>query len=130
MADILGLVATAIAGGPIIWSAIKGLSKGQTNVNELVAMSIIGAVSLGWYVEAGLVALILQIGALSRGGDGVGAEGGAGTSEACAEACAGAEVRRQKQKSEDVVVAVEDLRVGDVLVVHGGGAGGGGWEDC
>ena len=67
VADILGLVATAIAGGPIIWSAIKGLSRGQTNVNELVAMSIIGAVSLGWYVEAGLVALILQIGALIEG---------------------------------------------------------------
>jgi len=42
VADVLGLVATAIAGGPIIWSAIKGLAKGQTNVNELVAMSIIG----------------------------------------------------------------------------------------
>src|SRR5215469_11181780 len=67
VAKVLGLIATAIAGGPIIWSAIKGLAKGQTNVNELVAMSIIGAVSLGWYVEAGLVALILQIGALIEG---------------------------------------------------------------
>src|SRR6201992_1979419 len=58
VAKVLGLIATAIAGGPIIWSAIKGLAKGQTNVNELVAMSIIGAASLGWYVEAALVAPI------------------------------------------------------------------------
>ena len=59
----IGLIGSSIARA----TRLKGLAKGKTNVNELVAMSIIGAVSLGWYVEAGLVALILQIGALIEG---------------------------------------------------------------
>jgi Cd2+/Zn2+-exporting ATPase len=115
VADILGLVATAIAGGPIIWSAIKGLSKGQTNVNELVAMSIIGAVSLGWYVEAGLVALILQIGALIEG---VATESAhKAVLELQKLAPKHARVRRNGQ---DVVVPVEELQLGDTLVVQPG----------
>jgi Cd2+/Zn2+-exporting ATPase len=123
LANFFGLAATAIAGGPIVWSAIKGLSRGQTNVNELVAMSIIGAVSLGWYVEAGLVALILQIGALIEG---VATES---AQKAVLElqklAPKHARIRREKsevssQKSEDQVIPVEELRVGDILVVQPG----------
>jgi Cd2+/Zn2+-exporting ATPase len=115
VANALGLTATAIAGGPIIWSAIKGLSKGQTNVNELVAMSIIGAVSLGWFVEAGLVALILQIGALIEG---VATESAhKAVLELQKLAPKHARVRRQ---GRDEVVEVEALRVGDILVVQPG----------
>jgi Cd2+/Zn2+-exporting ATPase len=115
VAQVLGLLATAIAGGPIIWSAIKGLSKGQTNVNELVAMSIIGAVSLGWYVEAGLVALILQIGALIEG---VATESAhKAVLELQKLAPKHARVRRG---SQDVVVKVDELQLGDVLVVQPG----------
>ena len=115
VAKILGLIATAIAGGPIIWSAIKGLSKGQTNVNELVAMSILGAVSLGWYVEAGLVALILQIGALIEG---VATESARkAVLELQKLAPKHARVRRG---GSDLVVGVEELRMGDTLVVQPG----------
>ncbi len=115
VAKVLGLIATAIAGGPIIWSAIKGLSKGQTNVNELVAMSIIGAVSLGWYVEAGLVALILQIGALIEG---VATESARkAVLELQKLAPKHARVRRG---GTDQVVGIEDLRLGDTLVVQPG----------
>ncbi len=46
----MGKVTQALENPNFVWRTIKGLSKGQTNVNELVAMSIIGAVSLGWYV--------------------------------------------------------------------------------
>jgi Cd2+/Zn2+-exporting ATPase len=115
VAEVLGLVATAIAGGPIIWSAIKGLSRGQTNVNELVAMSIIGAVSLGWYVEAGLVALILQIGALIEG---VATESARkAVLELQKLAPKHARVRRG---GADTVIDVDDLRLGDTLIVQPG----------
>jgi Zn2+/Cd2+-exporting ATPase len=123
VANLLGLLATAIAGGPIIWSAIKGLAKGKTNVNELVAMSIIGAIALEWYVEAGLVALILQIGALIEG---VATES---AQKAVAElqklAPKHARVRRERaeggnKRQEDVVIGVEELREGDILVVMPG----------
>ncbi len=122
IADVLGLLATLIAGGPIIWSAIKGLSKGQTNVNELVAMSIIGAVSLGWYVEAGLVALILQIGALIEG---VATESAhKAVLELQKLAPKHARVKRESRNanngSTDEVIPVEQLRIGDILVVQPG----------
>jgi Cd2+/Zn2+-exporting ATPase len=115
VADVLGLIATAIAGGPIIWSAIKGLSRGQTNVNELVAMSIIGAVSLGWYVEAGLVALILQIGALIEGVATESAQKAVLELQKLAPKHA-----RVKGPEGDRVIGVEELRVGDILVVQAG----------
>ncbi|HVX84280.1 MAG TPA: cation-translocating P-type ATPase [Phycisphaerae bacterium] len=116
LANFFGLAATAIAGGPIIWSAIKGLSRGQTNVNELVAMSIIGAVSLGWYVEAGLVALILQIGALIEG---VATES-AQKAVLELQKLAPKHARIRRQKSEEQVIPVDELRVGDILVVEPG----------
>ncbi len=130
VADVLGLVATVIAGGPIVWSAIKGLSKGQTNVNELVAMSIIGAVSLGWYVEAGLVALILQIGALIEGVATESARKAVLALQKLAPKQARVKTQHSKLNTQnlgeggghelgggDRVIAVEELRVGDVLVV-------------
>ena len=115
VANMMGLIATAIAGGPIIWSAVKGLSQGRTNVNELVAMSIIGAVSLGWYVEAGMVALILQIGALIEGVATESAHKAVLELQKLAPKHA-----RVKRGGGDEVIAVEKLAVGDVLVVQAG----------
>jgi Cd2+/Zn2+-exporting ATPase len=94
------------------------LSKGQTNVNELVAMSIIGAVSLGWYVEAGLVALILQIGALIEG---VATESAhKAVLELQKLAPKHARIKPRQGGNGDKVVTVEELQVGDVLVVQPG----------
>ena len=115
VANLLGLLATAIAGGPIIWSAIKGLAKGKTNVNELVAMSIIGAVSLGWYVEAGLVALILQIGALIEGVATESAQKALLELQKLAPKHA-----RVRRNGRDEVVEVHQLQIGDILVVQPG----------
>ncbi|MCL2639356.1 MAG: cation-translocating P-type ATPase [Phycisphaerales bacterium] len=118
IAVVLGLFATAIAGGPIIWSAIKGLAKGRTNVNELVAMSIIGAVSLGWYVEAGFVALILQIGALIEG---IATESAHKAVLALQKlAPRHARVKRNGGGGRDEVVAIAELQIGDILVVQPG----------
>jgi len=115
IADILGLAATAIAGGPIIWSAIKGLSQGKTNVNELVAMSIIGAISLGWYVEGGLVALILQVGALIEGVATESARKAVLELQKLAPKHA-----RVKHDDHDQVIDVDKLKIGDILVVQPG----------
>ncbi len=123
VADVLGLVATVIAGGPIIWSAIKGLAKGQTNENELVAMIIIGAVSFGWYVEAGLVALILQIGALIEGVATESAMSGVGF--------AGFEAPKHKAGETDQWGCGGEGRGvagGGCFGSAGGGKGCGGWE--
>lgn len=115
----LGLLAAALAGGPIIWAAIKGLSRGNTNVNELVSLSIVGAIWLGMPLEAGLVALILQIGALIEG---VATESARDAVLALVKlAPRHARVRRSENgASHDEVVEVDELRVGDMLVVQPG----------
>lgn len=115
VAVALGILATLLAGGPIIWSAIKGLAKGRTNVNELVAMSIIGAVSLGWFVEAGFVALILQIGALIEGVATDSARKAVLALQKLAPKHA-----RVRAGGQDRVIPVEQLQPGDVMVVQPG----------
>ncbi len=127
VADMMGLLATAIAGGPIIWSAVKGLARGRTNVNELVAMSIIGAVSLGWYVEAGLVALILQIGALIEGVATESAHKAVLELQKLAPRHARVKTQNAKRETQngdtgsgDRVIPIAELQAGDILVVQPG----------
>ncbi len=115
MARALGLLAALIAGGPIIWSAIKGLSRGQTNVNELVAMSIIGAIALGWLVEAGFVALILQIGALIEQIATESAQKAVLALQKLAPVHA-----RVKHGDHDHVIEAEKLKIGDTIIVQPG----------
>ncbi len=115
LARALGFLAALISGGPIILSAVRGLAKGQTNVNELVAMSIIGAIALGWLIEAGLVALILQIGALIEQ---VAAESARNAILALQNlAPVHARVRRD---GVDTIIGAEQLKVGDLLVIQPG----------
>jgi len=115
VASALGLLAAIVSGGPIIWQAIKGLAHGQTNVNELVAMSVIGAIALGWLVEAGLVALILQIGSLIEQ---VAAESARNAVLALQNlAPVHARVRRN---NKDIVIQADELREGDTLVIQPG----------
>ncbi len=115
LARAMGLLAAAIAGGPIIWSAIKGLSRGQTNVNELVALAIIAAVGMGWLIEAGILALILQVAALIEQ---VATESARNSTLALQKlAPVHARVRRP---TGDAVIAAELLQVGDVLIVGPG----------
>ena len=115
VAEGLGLLAAIIAGGPIFWAAVKGLAQGRTNVNELVALSIIGAVAMGVFIEAGLVALILQIGAAIEQ---VAAESARNAVLALQNlAPVHARVRRG---GRDMLIGAEEVRVGDTLVIQPG----------
>ena len=115
MARAMGLLAALISGGPIFWQAAKGLSRGQTNVNELVALSVIGAIALGWLIEAGLVALLLQVGALIEQ---VATESARNAVLALQNlAPVHARVRRGER---DEIIPAEDLREGDMLIIEPG----------
>ncbi len=115
IARALGLLAALISGGPIFWQAAKGLSHGRTNVNELVALSVIGAIALGWLIEAGLVALLLQVGALIEQ---VATESARNAVLALQNlAPVHARVRRGER---DEIIPAEDLREGDMLVIEPG----------
>jgi len=111
----LGLLAAALGGGPIIWQAIKGLARGRTNVNELVSLSIIGAIALNMPIEAGLVALILQIGAMIENVATQSARNAVLALQKLAPRHA-----RIKHGDHDHVVDVDKLKVGDTLVVQPG----------
>ena len=115
VARALGLLAALISGGPIFWQAAKGLSRGRTNVNELVALSVIGAIALGWLIEAGLVALLLQVGALIEQ---VATESARNAVLALQNlAPVHARIRRG---DSDAIIPAEDLREGDMLVIEPG----------
>jgi len=62
--QIFALVAVALAGGPIVFGAIKGLLKRQINVDELVSIAIIASIYLGEYLAAAIVAFIMALGSL------------------------------------------------------------------
>ena len=115
VAGALGLLAALVSGGPIIWQAIKGISHGRTNVNELVAMSIIGAITLGLFIEAGFVALVLQVVSLIEQ---VAAESARNAVLALQNlAPVHARVRRG---GKDIVIQAEQLRQGDILIIQPG----------
>ena len=111
----LGLAGALIAGGPIIWGALKGLASGKTDVNELVAMAIIGAIALGWYVEAGIVALIMQLGALIEG---------VATEKARKAVLAlqklAPSVALVRRGGREQAIAADAIAVGDILIIRPG----------
>lgn len=115
IARALGLLAALVSGSPIFWQAAKGISHGRTNVNELVALSVIGAIALGWLIEAGLVALLLQVGALIEQ---VAIESARNAVLALQNlAPVHARVRRGET---DQIIPAEELREGDMLVIEPG----------
>jgi Cd2+/Zn2+-exporting ATPase len=61
---ILPLVSLALTGGPIIFGAVKGLSRGKINVDELVSIAIVATLILGEYTSAAVVAFIMALGGL------------------------------------------------------------------
>lgn len=62
--QIPALVAVALAGGPIVFGAVKGLLQRQINVDELVSIAIIASIYLGEYLAAAIVVFIMALGSL------------------------------------------------------------------
>ena len=57
-------VGLVILGGPIVVNAVRGLLKGHTNVDELVALALIASALGGYFLEASVVALLMVLGSL------------------------------------------------------------------
>ncbi|MBM3235900.1 cadmium-translocating P-type ATPase [Candidatus Poribacteria bacterium] len=62
--QLFALVAVALAGGPIVFGAIRGLLARQINVDELVSIAIIASIYVGEYLAAAIVAFIMALGSL------------------------------------------------------------------
>jgi Cd2+/Zn2+-exporting ATPase len=112
LADILSLTAIAVGGYPVFRGAYKSLILRDITVFSLIAIASIAAVLVGSYKEAAMVILIMLVGeALEQSALGR-------TRRAIAELLhltpQTALVRRQ---GNDISVRVEDLAVGDVIVI-------------
>ena len=57
-------VGLVVLGLPIVVSAARGLVKGHTNVDELVALALIASAVGGYFLEASVVALLMVLGSL------------------------------------------------------------------
>ena len=60
----LCLASLALSALPIVWGALRGLLRLQTNVDELVSIAIVASVILGEWISAAVVAFIMVLGAL------------------------------------------------------------------
>jgi Cd2+/Zn2+-exporting ATPase len=58
------LVGVILLGAPIVIGAIRGLLKGRTNVDELVALALVASVGTGHVLEAAIVATLMVLGSL------------------------------------------------------------------
>jgi Cd2+/Zn2+-exporting ATPase len=53
-----------LLGGPIVVDAIRGLLRGHTNVDELVALALVASCAGGYVLEADVVAILMVLGSL------------------------------------------------------------------
>jgi len=60
-ADLMAMVGAILLGAPIIWHALTSLIKGQSHMDELVALAIIAAFAMGNYRVAGAVGFFMLL---------------------------------------------------------------------
>ncbi len=113
--DLSAMVGAIILGYPIVWTAIKDLSRGVLSTNELVALAVLAAFSSGDYKEAGLIAFLMLLGDIieTRTAD------GARASIESLIKLTPSKARRISKTGEEEVPSSE-LRVGDVIRVRPG----------
>lgn len=113
--DPIMIAATALAAYPIVWTALKTLARRQINADVLVAIGVIASASVGQFLAAAEVALIMRVGELLENF----------TIERARHAIGSlmehmpliARVRRDSREEE---VTVEQVQVGDLCVVRPG----------
>jgi Cd2+/Zn2+-exporting ATPase len=61
---LLALASLSFTGVPIVWRALRGLARLESNVDELVSLAIVASLVLGEWTSAGIVAFIMVLGSL------------------------------------------------------------------
>lgn len=109
------IAATALAAYPIVWTALKSLARRQVNAEVLVATGVIASASIGQFLAAAEVALIMRLGELLENFTIERARRSIGNLMEHMPLIA--RVRRGLREEE---VAVERVQVGDLCVVRPG----------
>ncbi len=113
--DLSAMVGSILLGYPIVWTAIKDLSRGVLSTNELVALAVLAAFSSGDYKEAGLIAFLMLLGDIIETRT---ADGARASIESLIKLTPSKARRITKTGEEEV--ASSELRVGDVIRVRPG----------
>ncbi len=72
--SVLGLVSALLLGVPVVWGAVKELIHGHAHMNELVALAVLAAFSIGHYQEAAAIAFFMILSVLVENRTALGAQ--------------------------------------------------------
>ena len=70
----LGFLAALLLGAPLVWVAIKDVIHGNTHMNELVALAVLGAFAIGYYQEAAAISFFMILSVLVENRTALGAQ--------------------------------------------------------
>ena len=73
-AQVLAAAAAVLLGAPLVYVALHDLARGHYHMNELVALAVLAAFSLGKYVEAASIAFFMILAVLIENRTALGAE--------------------------------------------------------
>ncbi len=113
---VLALASLSLTGLPIVWRAVRGVVRFESNVDELVSLAIVASLLLGEWISAAIVAFIMVLGSLIE-------EFVSARARRHLEALVAAQPRHALRLSDDGAVhqvPIADLRPGDRILVRPG----------
>ncbi len=113
--DAIALIGAVLLGLPLIWQSLVHLYRGESHMDELVAMAVIAAIALEQYQLAGIVAFFMIIANLIETRTALGAR----AAIAQLVRLTPHEAHRITSAGEELV-AVTKLRAGDIIRVRPG----------
>ncbi len=115
-ADAIALVGAVLLGLPLVWQSLLHLYRGESHMDELVALAVIAAIALEYYQMAGIVAFFMIIANLIETRTALGARQSiAGLMHLTPQ-----EAHRITSEGSEELVAVSALQPGDVIRVRPG----------
>ncbi len=115
-ADVIALLGAVLLGLPLLWQALVHLYRGESRMNELVAMAVVAAIALEQYQMAGVVAFFMIIANLIETRTALGAR----ASIASLVKLTPQEAQRITGDGGEENVTISALRPGDVIRVRPG----------
>ena len=72
--SLLGALAAILLGTPLVFYAVRDLIHGHNHMNELVALAVLAAMAVGYYLEAGFIAFLMILSVLIESRTALGAK--------------------------------------------------------
>jgi Cd2+/Zn2+-exporting ATPase len=114
--DVIALIGAVLLGLPLVWQSVVHLYRGQSHMDELVAMAVIAAIALEQYQLAGIVAFFMIIANLIETRTALGAR----ASIAELVKLSPQDAHRINQDGSEELVHVSRLQAGDTIRVRPG----------